>query len=49
VQIVPHTWQATTMSRWRQGTLVNLECDIIGKYVARAVALGWAKSLVQQP
>ncbi len=36
VQIVPHTETHTTMRGWRPGTAVNLECDVIGKYVARA-------------
>jgi len=49
VQIVPHTATHTTMRRWRSGTVVNLECDVIGKYVARAVALAWTRPLVQQP
>ncbi len=48
VQIVPHTWAHTTMREWRPGTPVNLECDVIGKYVARAVALAWARPLVPQ-
>jgi riboflavin synthase len=49
LQIVPHTASHTTMLRWRPGTAVNLECDVIGKYVARAVALAWTHPLVQQP
>jgi len=49
VQIVPHTWEQTTLATWHEGTSVNLECDVIGKYVARAVSLGWARPLVQQP
>jgi riboflavin synthase len=49
VQIVPHTWAHTTMREWRPGTAVNLECDVIGKYVARAVALAWARPLEPQP
>jgi len=49
VQIVPHTETHTTMRHWRPGTIVNLECDVIGKYVARAVALAWTRPLVQQP
>lgn len=49
VQIVPHTEAHTTMRHWRPGTIVNLECDVIGKYVARAVALAWTRPLVQQP
>jgi riboflavin synthase len=39
VQIVPFTWQATTLNQLREGDKVNLECDMIGKYVARAVEL----------
>ncbi len=49
VQIIPHTAAHTTVLRWREGSVVNLECDVIGKYVARAVALAWARPLVQQP
>lgn len=37
VQIVPFTWRATTLHRLRPGDRVNLECDMIGKYVVRAV------------
>jgi riboflavin synthase len=48
VQIVPHTWAHTTMRGWGAGTTVNLECDVIGKYVARAVALAWGRPLVPQ-
>jgi riboflavin synthase len=36
VQIVPYTWTHTTFHRLRIGDLVNLECDMIGKYVVRA-------------
>lgn len=39
VQIVPFTWTATTLGRLRAGDTVNLECDMIGKYIARAVEL----------
>jgi riboflavin synthase len=37
VQIVPYTWQHTTFSRLRPGDAVNLEYDMIGKYVVRAL------------
>ncbi len=37
VQIVPYTWTHTTFHRLRIGDLVNVECDMIGKYVARAL------------
>ena len=40
VQIVPFTWQHTNLSRATTGTVVNLECDIIGKYVVRAMEIG---------
>jgi riboflavin synthase len=39
VMIVPFTWQATNLPSLQIGDRVNLECDIIGKYVARAMAL----------
>jgi riboflavin synthase len=39
VMIVPFTWQHTNLSSLRVGDRVNLECDIVGKYVARAVEL----------
>ena len=33
VQIVPYTWTHTNMQRLAVSDVVNLECDIIGKYV----------------
>ena len=33
VNIIPATWQETTIARWKKGFLVNMETDIIGKYV----------------
>jgi riboflavin synthase len=38
VQIVPHTWAHTALSQARAGDAVNLEGDMIGKYVARLLA-----------
>jgi riboflavin synthase len=40
VQIVPFTFGATTFGRLRTRHRVNLECDMIGKYVVRAMELG---------
>ncbi len=40
VQIVPYTWDHTTLGRAEIGTVVNLECDIIGKHVVRALEVG---------
>lgn len=35
VAIIPHTWHSTNLSRITPGTAVNLEVDIIAKYVER--------------
>ena len=35
VQIVPYTWEHTTLKQMRPGDLVNLEVDVLGKYVMR--------------
>jgi riboflavin synthase len=37
IQIIPHTWQHTHLQAARVGTRVNLECDLVGKYVMRAI------------
>jgi riboflavin synthase len=37
VQIIPFTWTRTTLHDLGSGDRVNLECDMIGKYVVRAV------------
>jgi riboflavin synthase len=37
VMIIPFTWEHTNMSALQVGSAVNLECDMVGKYVARAV------------
>ena len=39
VMIIPFTWGSTTLKALRKGDKVNLECDMIGKYVARAMDL----------
>lgn len=35
VAIIPHTWEVTCLSRLKIGDSVNLEADVIGKYVRR--------------
>jgi riboflavin synthase len=37
VSIIPHTAAVTTIGRKALGATVNLECDMIGKYVERAL------------
>ena len=40
VAIIPHTWEHTTVRDWRPGRRVNLEFDLVGKYVVRALENG---------
>lgn len=35
VNIIPHTWEKTTLSNRKPGDLVNLEIDMLARYVAR--------------
>jgi riboflavin synthase len=39
VMLIPHTLSATTLGRLRAGQRVNIETDVIGKYLQRALAL----------
>jgi len=39
VMIIPFTWEHTSLSSLKRGDHVNLECDMIGKYVARSLEL----------
>ncbi|MBP6074214.1 MAG: riboflavin synthase [Flavobacterium sp.] len=40
VAIIPYTYEHTNFHTYKVGTQVNLEFDVIGKYVARLTALG---------
>ena len=39
IMIVPFTWAHTNVAALRPGDVVNLEADVIGKYVVRALAV----------
>lgn len=39
VQVIPFTWQHTNLRAARAGDHVNIECDILGKYVVRVAEL----------
>jgi riboflavin synthase len=39
VSIIPYTWQHTTLHERRPGDSVNLEFDLIGKYILRWLAM----------
>jgi riboflavin synthase len=39
VQVIPYTWDHTNMHAMKPGDQVNIECDILGKYVVRVAEL----------
>jgi len=43
VQIIPFTWEHTTLRFTKVNDLVNLECDMLGKYVLRAMEVAQGK------
>jgi riboflavin synthase len=43
VQIIPFTWEHTNLRFAKVNDLVNLECDMLGKYVIRAMELAKGK------
>ena len=42
IAVIPKTWELTNFSRLKTGDAVNLEADIIGKYVERIMLYGKA-------
>jgi riboflavin synthase len=38
INIIPHTWQVTTLGRLKVGTRVNLEADQVARYVERILS-----------
>ena len=40
VAIIPYTYNHTNFNTFKEGTLVNLEFDVLGKYVAKLLELG---------
>ncbi len=45
VAIIPHTYTHTNVPTWRKGTRVNVEFDLLGKYVVRYLNLHPPKAL----
>lgn len=37
IAIIPHTWQETNLKRLSSGDIVNIETDMLGKYVVKLV------------
>ncbi len=48
VNVIPETWAVTTVGSWKAGTHVNLETDIIGKYVRHMLKPFQGKALEQE-
>ena len=38
VNVIPETWRVTTVAEWAPGTRINMETDVIGKYVRHMMA-----------
>jgi riboflavin synthase len=49
VQIVPYTLEHTNLSGIHARDRVNLECDMVGKYVVRAAELAGLKPTLAGP
>lgn len=39
VMVIPYTWAHTSLKSLKKGDRVNLECDMIGKYIVRMMEL----------
>lgn len=37
IAVIPHTWEVTTLSELQPGSRVNLEIDMLARYVARMI------------
>lgn len=42
VSVIPHTWENTALSRKSAGSILNIECDVVGKYIEHF--LSWKDS-----
>lgn len=45
VALIPHTLEVTALQHLKAGDVVNIEADLIGKYVAKLVASGYAQNI----
>ncbi len=48
VTIIPHTMNVTNFRDYKVGTIVNLEFDVIGKYIKRLFDLGYRDAIVNK-
>jgi riboflavin synthase len=49
VAIIPHTWAVTTLSHHRRGDRVNLEADVLAKYVDRLLEARFGRLDLREP
>ena len=47
ISMIPHTADVTALGRKRAGDIVNLECDVIGKYVEKLLSSGRASPVAK--
>lgn len=45
LQIIPYTWDHTTLGELKPGDKVNIECDVLGKYVVRTAEIAGLSDL----
>lgn len=48
VTIIPHTMDVTNFKTYQIGTIVNLEFDVIGKYIKRLFDLGYKEAVLKK-
>ena len=48
VTIIPHTMNVTNFRNFKVGTKVNLEFDVIGKYIKRLFDLGYKDAIINK-
>ena len=39
IAVIPHTWENTTLCKKENGGIVNIECDVVGKYIEHFINL----------
>lgn len=40
VAVIPHTWENTALKNKRVGSIINVECDVVGKYIEHFMSFG---------
>lgn len=48
VTIIPHTMEVTNFMTYKVGTKVNLEFDVIGKYIKRLFEMGYKDAVIKK-